>query len=414
MQRIGDFIRAQSELRAAMLHQLFAERRRAGESADEQSVARINEAFDAAIADAADRYTATVQRELHDRDERFRRLLDTLPVAVWIADAEGTILFSNESARQLWGGEALVSLERYDRYRAWFPDGRRVSSEDWGLSRALRTREVVVDEELRIETFDGESKVIRNAAAPIVDEDGRLLGGVAINQDITQLKRSEEARDQFVGILGHDLRSPLNAIALAAGLILERGGLEGQPRRAAERIQSSAARIQQLTDDLLEFARARFGTMMPMNLAAADMGDLCAHIVDEARTIHPHRTIRFGRKGDLRGVWDSGRVAQVLSNLVGNALQHGQDPIDVEACDAGEVVIVSVSNRGTPIPVEQQASLFEPFRKGAESEGLGLGLFIASENVRSLGGTIEVTSTDDATTFTTRWSRVVRATAARS
>jgi signal transduction histidine kinase len=131
-------------------------------------------------------------------------------------------------------------------------------------------------------------------------------------------------------------------------------------------------------------------------------------IVDEVRTAHPERDIQLARVGDLRGVWDEARVAQVLSNLVGNAVQHGSDPIAVAANDAGEAVLVSVSNHGAPISEQKRVSLFEPFRKGDDSKGIGLGLFIAREIVRSHGGTIESVSSDETTTFATRWPRTAR------
>ena len=131
-------------------------------------------------------------------------------------------------------------------------------------------------------------------------------------------------------------------------------------------------------------------------------------LVDEMRTARPERAIELERHGDLSGVWDSARVAQVVSNLIGNAVQHGQDPIVVVADGAGDTVVVSVSNAGAPIAEGKRVSLFEPFRKGDASKGIGLGLFIAREIVRSHGGTIEVASTERATTFTTRWPRAAR------
>jgi len=371
-------------------------------------IAKLDEAIDAAIADSMDDFCAARDRSLRDAELQLRRILATLPIAVWVADADGHIVLSNEAARRLWGGDLRVPLEMYDQFRAWFPDGRRVTAEQWGLSRALRSGEVIVDEEVRIEGFDGSHKVIRNSAAPIVDDTGRIVGGVAVNEDITFLKRAEATRDLFSGILGHDLRSPLNAITMGAALLLDRDRLTDAQRRVVASIQSSAARIRQLVDGLLDFTRARFAMGFPISPAPTDMGEICARVVDEVRTAHPQRVIQLGCHGDLHGVWDSGRVAQVVSNLVGNAVQHGEDPITVESNDAGDAVLVSVSSRGVPISLEQRASLFEPFRKGDDSKGIGLGLFIAREIVRSHGGTIEVGSTESTTSFTTRWPRVAR------
>jgi PAS domain S-box-containing protein len=368
------------------------------------SIAQLDEAIDVAIADSVDRYAEGRQRAVRDREQQLARILATLPVAVWVADAHGQIELSNEAARRLWGGDSRVPLEEYDQFKAWWPDGRRVTSRAWGLARALRTGETSGNEEVLIETFDGMRKVIRNAAAPILDDDGRIIGGVAVNEDITLLKQSEEAREQFIGILGHDLRSPLTAILMAASLLLRRGELEEPQRRTALRIHSSATRIKQLIDDLLDFTRARFGDL-PINPAPANMGEICAQIVDELRTANPERAIRLERHGDLVGVWDASRVAQVISNLVGNAVQHGQDPILVEVHGLDDHVRVAVGNRGAPIPEDKLAALFEPFRKGDESQGLGLGLFIALEIVRAHRGTLEADTHDGGTTFTTAWPR---------
>jgi PAS domain S-box-containing protein len=331
-------------------------------------------------------------------------ILEALPVAIWVADKEGNISLSNAAARRLWGGEIHVPLEQYDKFKAWWPNGRRLGSDEWGLHRALCRREVVVDDELNIETFDGRQKVIRNSAAPVLDGLGHVIGGVAVNEDITALKRAEAGRDLFAGVLGHDLRSPLQAIDVATAM-LQTEELAPVQERAVARIQSCSSRIQQLVDSLLDFTRARFGTGFPVDPAPTDMGEVCARIVDEMRATNPERSIAIERHGCVAGLWDPARVSQVVSNLVCNAVQHGEDPIVVAADDAGDVVRVAVSNRGEPIPAAMMISLFEPFRRGDASKGFGLGLFIAQEILRAHGGGIEVTSTARATTFTTLWPR---------
>jgi signal transduction histidine kinase len=338
-------------------------------------------------------------------DPKITHILDALPVAVWVADAEGNLCLSNAAARRLWAGEIYVPLEEYDRFKAWWPDGRRVGAADWGLPRALRSGEVIIDDEVKIEAFDGSRKVIRNGAAPILDDRGRVVGGIATNEDLTSFKRAEATRDLFTGVLGHDLRGPLGAIVMAASLLDGKDDLSASQRTLLRRIGSSATRIQHLIDSLLDLTRARSGMGFPVDGSPTDMGEVCGDIVEETRVAYPSRTISFERRGVLNGVWDAERVAQVISNLVRNGIQHGQDPIVVTAEGFGDSVVVSVSNRGEPIPEANRASLFEPFRRGRSSEGLGLGLFIAREILRSHGGTIDVASTDRATTFITRWPR---------
>lgn len=394
-------------LRARILRGVCDQRSRQGHSDDAlDGIERFDDAIEALIAGSVACYSQVRERAARAAELQLSRILATLPIAVWVADAAGKLTLSNEAARRLWGGELLVPPEQYDRFKAWWPDGRRLASKDWGLSRALRTGEVIVDQELMIETFDGSHKTIRNSAAAIVDEAGRIVGGVAVNEDITDLKRAEATRDLFAGILGHDLRGPLNAITMATFVLLKSDGrLSEAQRQGVVRVQAAATRIKHLVDGLLDFTRARFGMGFPIHPTPVDMGEICARIVDEVRTAHPDRVVQLARAGNLLGSWDPERVAQVISNLVGNAVEHGEDPIAVEASDAAETVLVSVSNHGAPISEQKRTSLFEPFRKGDESRGIGLGLFIAREIVRAHGGSIEWASTDRATTFSTRWPR---------
>jgi signal transduction histidine kinase len=216
---------------------------------------------------------------------------------------------------------------------------------------------------------------------------------------------TESTRDRFSAVLGHDLRNPLNAITMSARLLLQRGGLATPQARDVSRIQSSAARIQELVDGVLDYTRARFSMGFPIKPVPADMGEIVASTVDEIRAAHPERAIGYDVRGDTRGVWDPARVTQVVSNLVANAVEHGRDPLAVGVTGAGDAVIVSVSNRGAPISAAKMATLFEPFRRGDASKGIGLGLFIAREIVRSHGATIELASTHEETVFTTRWPR---------
>jgi signal transduction histidine kinase len=144
-----------------------------------------------------------------------------------------------------------------------------------------------------------------------------------------------------------------------------------------------------------------------------DAGPVCEMVIAELEGSHPHAVIRYTSKGDLRGEWDSDRLAQVLSNLVGNALQHGDadKPIGVLAQSQGEQIELAIRNAGPPIPASALNSIFEPNVRNVQDPtraptGLGLGLYIAKELVTAHGGTLSVTSTDaDGTTFTVRLPR---------
>jgi sigma-B regulation protein RsbU (phosphoserine phosphatase) len=175
----------------------------------------------------------------------------------------------------------------------------------------------------------------------------------------------------------------------------------------------SAERATRLIGDLLDFAKARIGTTIPINPRPTNLREIVEPVVDELQMGSPSRTIRVGHVGDEDGRWDADRIAQVLSNLVGNALQHAPAgaPIRIESRIDGEKAVFAVINDGPPIPTTELSRLFEPFSRGrnAASAGgsLGLGLYIAREVVVAHGGTIDVASDVVETRFTVRLPRFV-------
>jgi signal transduction histidine kinase len=211
-------------------------------------------------------------------------------------------------------------------------------------------------------------------------------------------------RDQFIAVLGHDLRSPLSAIFMSAGLLM-RGGDGG---RAAAQILRSGERMARMVDDLLDLTRTRMGSGIPITPLQMDLDALCQGLLSEFQAIHPDRILEFHPDGDLRGKWDAGRIGQVVSNLMGNALQHGDrdKPIRVSARADTKGVVLEVHNEGVPIPPALLANIFEPMvsharqGEGMRTTSLGLGLHIAREIVLAHGGTLAVTSVREGTTFT--------------
>lgn len=213
-------------------------------------------------------------------------------------------------------------------------------------------------------------------------------------------------RDQFIAVLGHDLRSPLSAIFMSAGL-MARGG---DGTKMAAQILRSGERMARMVDDLLDLTRTRLGSGIPITPLQMDLDTVCRTVVSELQAVHPDRRMEYQSEGDLRGKWDSGRLGQVLSNLLGNALQHGEpdSPIRVAARGSPEGVEMEVYNEGTPIPPALLANIFEPMvsharkNENMRSTNVGLGLHIAREIVLAHGGTITVTSTVEGTTFSVR------------
>jgi signal transduction histidine kinase len=218
-------------------------------------------------------------------------------------------------------------------------------------------------------------------------------------------------KNQFVGVLSHDLRAPLSAITAGAALLTRTGELEAQRVRVASRILSSAQRMTRMIADLLDLTRMRLGAGLPIARKPMDLQALCDDVILELTTFHPDAAFECSSDGDLRGEWDADRLTQVVSNLVGNALQHGDGTrVQIGTRDAGDEVLLRVHNTGRAIPEAVQASIFEPLARHAPAEGsttsIGLGLFIARAIVVAHGGTITVSSTEPlGTTFEVRLPR---------
>ena len=222
----------------------------------------------------------------------------------------------------------------------------------------------------------------------------------------------EKTRDQFLAILGHDLRNPIAGILLSAAKLKKAAGLEDPQSKAALRIMNSAQRMERMVNDLLDLTRTRLGGGIPVALTALDLEPVLREVLGELEAAHPDWELRFQVTGDLRGDWDRDRVAQVISNIVGNAFQHGKDkaPIRVIAEGQENEVVIAVKNEGPPIPPAHLSTIFEAMvRHGGDdgSTSLGLGLYIAREIVNAHHGTISVTSTTEegGTTFTVRLPR---------
>ena len=170
-------------------------------------------------------------------------------------------------------------------------------------------------------------------------------------------------------------------------------------------ITSSAQRMERLISDLLDLTQAKLGGAIPLTGRRTDLRQVCEEVMSETRAGHRDAVLRLEATGTLVGEWDADRLAQVVSNLVGNAIQHGEGtPITLRVREEGDGVTLAVHNGGAPIPLEAMPLIFEPLARGkAERSGgsIGLGLFIARAIVSAHGGKIDVSSSVDAgTTFT--------------
>jgi signal transduction histidine kinase/CHASE3 domain sensor protein len=230
-------------------------------------------------------------------------------------------------------------------------------------------------------------------------------------QLLVEERRRREAEDQtrfaetFVGMLGHDLRNPLNAIIMTTRL-LRRIAKAPNEMTAVERVASSARRMSNMVGQLLDLTRSRLAGGIPIDKVPTDLCTVASEVVDELRRAYPGRVVEWTGGTGVHARADRDRLAQVFSNLVGNALEHGapDQPVTVGIRTTGSDVTVTVHNHGAPISSEQLSDLFEPFRgkviRSERSKGLGLGLYISEQIIRAHGGRIEVASTPErGTTF---------------
>lgn len=226
----------------------------------------------------------------------------------------------------------------------------------------------------------------------------------------------DHSKELFLGVLGHDLRNPLGAIMMSATVMMTQEGPDWPHLKTVSRIVRSGTRMNEIIGDLLDFTRTRLGAGIPVVREDMDMEMICRQTVDEITAFHPGCIVHFDASGQLRGQWDKGRIGQALSNLVGNAYQHGAENVPIEVTVRGESdrVVVTVHNKGSLIPKTLLKDIFNPFRQldpgRAKSKGvssLGLGLYIVQAIVTAHQGTIDVESTERGTTFTMRLPRSI-------
>jgi PAS domain S-box-containing protein len=270
--------------------------------------------------------------------------------------------------------------------------------------------------EYRIIRPDGETRWLEAHGRLFTDTEDKPLRMMGVCMDVTarkqdeletqrlaeEMKRIGEFRERLIGIVAHDLRNPLNTISMGARSFVAAPDFPEQYARTASRIARSADRMSRMISDLLDFAHGKLSGSLPTTIDDVDLGDVAQRIVEELEITHTDRAIFLETQGNLRGRWDGERLAQVVANLAGNALKHGEGPVRVRVRSEQNVVSIEVHNSGSPIDPEALPTLFLPFRRAtSRTEGLGLGLYIVSEIVRAHHGTIRVSSTaEGGTAFT--------------
>jgi signal transduction histidine kinase len=277
----------------------------------------------------------------------------------------------------------------------------RPSGEYFGNLCAIDPRPAVVSDTRIVAMFTAFADLI---ALQLDSEDRQQ----AVETALIDARATAELREQFIAVLGHDLRNPLAAVGATAE-ILSRRTAEPDLVRIGARLRSTTRRMSQLIDDVLDLARSRLGSGMGLAFEPVDdLGIALRDVVAELCEANPQRTVEADIAIDRPVHGDRGRLQQLLSNLLGNALTYGapDQPVRVSATLDGDAMVLVVSNVGVPIPRDDLSRVFEPYWRPSSSKpggGLGLGLYICAQIAAAHGGTMHVSSSADAgTVFSAR------------
>ncbi len=227
-----------------------------------------------------------------------------------------------------------------------------------------------------------------------------------------------ENSDLFVGMLGHDLRSPLQVIEFGADRLRKLEDADNKPNKMAPVVSGSLYRMKMMLDNLMDFTESRIGKGVRISISETDVAEITRNLVDEFRSVHDDCRFQHHASGDCTGNWDGLRVGQICQNLIGNALQHGSEQGEITVTCEGtpDAVVLSVKNDGEPIPIANQKVIFElanrkHYQTGNPNKNLGLGLYIVRELVKAHNGEVSVTSAaDTGTVFRVELPKVKTAT----
>ncbi len=328
-------------------------------------------------------------------------VLDNAPVGIAVVDRELRFQRVNAVLAEMHGIAAEAHLGR--TMRELLP-ALPIDDVEASWRRVLETGVPLLDVEISGETpaAPGKRQHWLQSWYPVRAR-GEIVGLGALVREITAEAEAQEFQRNVLAIVGHELRNPLSVVSNGAHLLGARAAANPtEVTRLGARIEAASRRMARIVGLLLDYARAQTRRAIPLRPAPADVGALCAAAVEEARATHGHRDVRLSGRGDPAVEWDADRVAQVLSNLLGNALRHGvpDAPVDLSWQGERDAVTIEVANVGAPIPPDLLPRLFEPFQRaaGEGGEGLGLGLFIARSIVSAHHGTIDARSGADGRT----------------
>jgi len=383
---------------------------------DELARAKLDLEWDLAERERINDRLSETLSTLEERERQLRTLLENLPVGVWLADARGRIAYANPAAHQLWIGTGTLDLSQPGALRGLsLETGQPLDLQEGVIPHVLQSGEARLRESLEIETPDGSRRIILNSAVPILDEAGKTLGVVMVNEDVTEQRRAEEALrsyaarlersnqdlEHFAFIASHDLQEPLRKVRSFGELLKADFSpiLGDRGRDYIFRMQDAAGRMQSMISDLLAYSRVstQASPFQPVNLCEISTG-----VVSDLEALIE----RTGGSVELEPLpsleADPGQMRQLLLNLIGNALKfHRKDvPPRVrvysrEAADRPGWVELLVEDNGIGFDISNLERILQPFQRlhgRSEYEGSGIGLAICRKIVERHGGSISAQS----------------------
>lgn len=368
--------------------------------------------------------TARKQAELAllEREQQLRAILDLLPVAVFMCDARGTLIQANPAADQIWGANVpLVDLQRYREYKGRRPgSGHWLEPNEWALARAVLQGETTLGEEVAIEGFDGTRKTILNSALPVRGPNGEILGGVAVNVDITERKRAEHAliRSEKLASVGrmaatiaHEVNNPLAGATNALYLVGSDPNLPPAVRPYLEMADRELRRAAHMVKQTLGFYR-EVGRVTTVHLP--EILDEVLHLFEQKLKNGAVQVKRqYKSATSIQAI--EGEMRQVVSNLIINSIDAMSPGGTLYLRIAGPICVdhrpmitLTIADTGEGIAEEHKKRIFEPFFTTKKSFGTGLGLWVTSELVKKHDGKIRIRSRVGEGTVVNIWLPVER------
>ncbi len=337
------------------------------------------------------------EEALRTSEERLSRIVETIAEGIVIIDSSGRITFANAAAEKVLGLPREVITQRTYRDPAWGArtvDGEPIPEQDLPFARVMRSGQPLTGAVLAIQRPDGARVIMSINAAPLRDEGGNIVGVVSSLSDVTERRRLERLRDEFLSTAAHELKTPVATIKGYAQLLQHwtPGGHEPREGAAFEVINRQSDRLSRLVQGLIEFSRLQY-ERFHLYRRRFDLGGLAADVVTRMQATAPEHRLSLQREGTVPVDADRDRIDEVLTNLIDNAIKASPKggAIETRVYRQGQEAITSVTDYGVGIPPEKQPHIFErffqahagtPFERG----GMGMGLYLGREIIARHGG----------------------------